>query len=269
MNSSYIDTSRGSIYTESKGKGVAYLWSHGLTHSIQGEQASGMFNWDSLPKRCRMIQYDALGHGRSTGTTTLEDYCWPRLADDIFRVADYYQLDRFVVGGASMGSASSIYAALKQPARIKGLVLVIPPTAWATRQAQIDMYEKLAVMIETGGFDTYLRQQQMAPVVPAFLKELNPDYKAIRQDQLKQMNSGYMPAIYRGAGSSDLPDGESFADIDCPVLVLGWHGDIGHPASTSEYLFDLLPQAEGSIASSAEEVRQWPQRIGDFVESIG
>ncbi len=42
---------------------------------------------------------------------------------------------KFVAGGSSMGCATSIYAALLAPERMKALVLVIPPTAWETRAA--------------------------------------------------------------------------------------------------------------------------------------
>ena len=264
-----ISTPAGSIYSESTGQGAPYLWSHGLTHSIAAEKTTGPYDWSPLAERYQMVRYDALGHGRSEGSMNPDDYRWPRLADDIFRVADHYQLDQFIAGGASMGSASSIYAALKQPERIKGLVLVIPPTAWQTRQAQVAMYEKLAQMIEGDGPETFLRQHQIAPVTPSFITELNPEYKAARLHDLEQLNPSWLPAIFRGAGASDLPDSESFSGIHCPVLVLGWQSDIGHPVSTTERLLELLPQASGSIAATADEVRQWPTRIGDFIESIG
>ena len=264
-----ISTPLGVISSEIEGHGTPYIWSLGLTDSVDADKTSGRYDWSSLPARCQMVRYDALGHGHSQGTVDSVDYHWSRLADDIFRVADHYQLDQFITGGASMGCASSIYAALKQPERIKGLVLVIPPTAWETRQPQVQMYEKLALMVEDEGIDKYLKLQQKTPLSPPFLVDLSPDYKALRRQQLKQMDAACLPAIYRGAGASDLPDIALLKSIQCPVLVLGWHGDTGHPASTSECLFDLLPQAVGSIASLAEEVRQWPQRIGDFIESIG
>ena len=264
-----INTTTGSIHSQSKGQGTHYLWSHGLTHSIETEQTTGLYDWSSLAERCQMVRYDALGHGRSGGSTNPDDYRWSRLADDIFQVADYYQFDEFIAGGASMGCAASIYAALKNPARIKGLVLVIPPTAWQTRQSQINIYEKLALMIESKGMDGYLRQQRLSPVSPPLLAELSLDYKQLRTEELKKMNPTYLPAIYRGAGMSDLPDLQTLTTIECPVLVLAWEKDAGHPVSTAETLLRTLPNAEGSIAASAAAVREWPNRIGEFIESIG
>lgn len=263
-----ISTPLGVISSEIEGYGTPYIRSHGLTHSVDEDKTSGLYDWSSLTARCQIVRYDALGHGHSPGTFDAIDYHWSRLADDIFRVADFYQIDQFIAGGASMGSASSIYAALKRPERIKGLVLVIPPTAWETRQSQVEMYEKLALMIESDGIDKYLKLQEKIPLSPPFLADLSPGYKALRRQQLKQMDATCLPAIYRGAGASDLPNIELLKSICCPVLVLGWHGDTGHPASTAERLIEVLPKAQGSIANSADEVRQWPSQVGDFIELI-
>lgn len=263
-----INTEQGVIRSETAGNGTPFIWSHGLTHSIDADRTLGLYHWSSLSTCCQLVRYDALGHGHSQGGANADDYRWSRLAEDLFRVADHYQIDQFIAGGASMGSASSIYAALKQPERIKALVLVTPPTAWDTRRPQVKMYEKLASMIEKKGVNSYLKLQEKTPITPPFLVELSPDYKALRTQQLRQMDATCLPAIYRGAGASDLPDIELLANLLCPVLVLGWYGDSGHPASTAERLMEVFPRARSMIANSADEVRQWPKWVADFVESI-
>ncbi|MBL4583864.1 MAG: alpha/beta fold hydrolase [Pseudomonadales bacterium] len=268
-----MSTKLGQLYVETKGQGVPFIWSHGLTHSIEAEKTLGVYDWSSLADSCQLIRYDALGHGQSSGSCEAADYRWPRLAQDIMRVADHcieghHKIEGFIAGGASMGCASSIYAALQQPERIKGLVLVIPPTAWQTRKAQIKMYEKLAATVEANGMEHYARQQRKTPLNPAFLAQLSPNYKMHRAQQLQHMSADYLPAIYRGAGGSDLPDTQALKSIRCPVLVLGWSGDTGHPASTAQQLIELIPGAQGVISNSAEEVRQWPARAADFIQSI-
>lgn len=59
--------------------------------------------------------------------------------------------------GMSMGCATSIYAAIQAPERVIGLILVIPPTAWETRdETQRGKMRQGADLIEERGIDTYL-----------------------------------------------------------------------------------------------------------------
>ena len=47
---------------------ITMVWSHGLTFSIEFDVASELFCWKfpSVLPRCRLLRYDARGHGRST-----------------------------------------------------------------------------------------------------------------------------------------------------------------------------------------------------------
>src|SRR5258708_5950146 len=100
--------------------------------------------WDELAEVAKIVRYDARGHGLSEASYTPEDYQWSHLAEDMLALADQVGFERFVAGGQSMGCATTIYAALAAPERIKGLVLANPPTAWETRAAQAGLYDQMA-----------------------------------------------------------------------------------------------------------------------------
>ncbi|MDO9357237.1 MAG: alpha/beta fold hydrolase, partial [Solirubrobacteraceae bacterium] len=124
---------------------------HGLTSSRERDALLGL----DLPMALRghrVLKYDARGHGRSTGTADPNAYTWPRLADDLLQLLDHVAPDDQVHGvGPSMGSATLLHAALRDPARFASLTLVTPPTAWETRVAIRGTYLINADLVEREG----------------------------------------------------------------------------------------------------------------------
>lgn len=66
------------------------------------------------------------------------------------------------------------YAALAAPERIDALVLALPPTVWETRDAQADLYENLARLVETEGLASRLALLKQRPLLPPFLLQPLP-----------------------------------------------------------------------------------------------
>ena len=63
-----------------------------------------------------------------------------------------------------MGCATALGAALIAPQRIDRLVLVTPPTAWATRSAQREVYEAAARLVERGGVTALVEARGSIPL---------------------------------------------------------------------------------------------------------
>ena len=96
--------------------GHPFLWGHGLTSSMASEDSTGVFGWrDALGDGWRVVRYDARGHGASSATSDEADYAWPNLALDSLALLDALGLDRVVLGGASMGAATALHAAVLAP----------------------------------------------------------------------------------------------------------------------------------------------------------
>ena len=51
-------------------------------------------------------------------------------ADDVLAFADLRGVERFVVGGISMGAAIALRIAVRHPERVSGLVLARPAWLW-------------------------------------------------------------------------------------------------------------------------------------------
>jgi pimeloyl-ACP methyl ester carboxylesterase len=77
----------------------------------------------ALKARYRVIRFDQVGHGL-TGPDPQHDYSRANYVADILAVADKLGLDRFILGGNSMGGKHALAFAVAHPDRVAGLVLV-------------------------------------------------------------------------------------------------------------------------------------------------
>lgn len=208
----------------------------------------------------RVVRYDARGHGRSPVSFDPDAYRWPALAEDLFALADVSGLDRFVAGGASMGCATALHAAVQAPERIEGLLLVIPPTAWSTRPGQARLYRAGARMIDAVGLRPFALLARAVPK-PAVLR-----HRPVVPDDLADRDRAVVAAILRGAAVSDLPATAELARLDVPALVLAWAGDPTHPLSTGEALASCLPRATLDVAREPEDLDRWPALVCRFLQ---
>ncbi|WP_234024871.1 alpha/beta fold hydrolase [Tsuneonella amylolytica] len=78
---------------------------------------------DALKRDFRVVRFDQRGHGL-TGPAADGDYRQAAFVADVNLVADALGLDRFVLGGNSMGGGIALAYALAHPGRLEGLVLV-------------------------------------------------------------------------------------------------------------------------------------------------
>lgn len=251
------------LHLERSGAGRPFLWAHGLTSSIAAERESGVFHWEEIPG-VDVIRYDARSHGRSGAGSAPEEHEWSALADDYLAVADDQEAQSFVAGGASMGCATVLYAALKAPERVHALVLAIPPTAWETRAAQAETYLKGVEFLEANGLEAYIAASKKLPPQPRW----GAARREVRLRHLAQGDPAALALALRGAAQSNLPPRDEVATIDAPALILAWDDDPGHPVSTAESLHELLGGSQLAVARSPEEVAAWPARVGDFLSTL-
>ncbi len=77
----------------------------------------------ALKSQYRVIRFDQVGHGL-TGPDPKHDYSRANYVADVLAVADTLGLERFIIGGNSMGGKHALAFAVAHPDRVAGLVLV-------------------------------------------------------------------------------------------------------------------------------------------------
>jgi pimeloyl-ACP methyl ester carboxylesterase len=249
------------------GTGIPVLWGHGLTSSMAAEDQNGVMTPQVDEERFRLVRYDARGHGGSEGTTDVGDYPYPELAKDQLALADALGLDRFVTGGASLGSGTALHVAVQAPERVLALILMIPPTGWEGRRERAGVYEASGSFVTEHGIDAFIELAEQEPVAPVFEPFAEQIRASVRQ-RYEPFEPEVLSALLRGVGPSDLPAKDAIAGITVPTLILAWEGDPVHPESTAEVLTELIADTETHVAPSLREVLEWPELIRGFLDRI-
>ncbi|MGW7457346.1 alpha/beta fold hydrolase [Streptomyces sp. NPDC054797] len=242
---------------EDAGAGPLAVYAHGGFVSRAVEDRMGLFDWRPvLDAGRRLVRYDARAHGGSTGGPSPADYTYPSLADDLLALLAHLGADRPVDGmGASMGCGTLLHAALRAPERFSRLVLLIPPTAWTTREAYARANRRSADTVEQDGLDAWLAGRHEPP--PAVVADV-PQFPPTPAERV-------LPAVLRGLAQSDLPSPAELAGLRLPALILAWVDDPGHPLSTARTLADALPRAQLHVSATRADIRTWGQRAAEFL----
>jgi len=249
--------------------GRPFIWSHGLMSCRAGEDESKILNVATIADTVRLVRYDMRGHGKSKASSDLQDYTFQSYGDDLIGLADAIGINSFVAGGASLGCAASVYAALKAPDRVEALVLVIPPTAWETRKAQTETYALGATIIENDGLAAMAEVLKQNPIFPPkFLSEEFPDEGGVYLKYFSSQDEKAAACILGGAALSDLPAKQELQQISCPTLILAWIDDPSHPVETAEELKVQLPKSVLKIAATPAEVLKWPDYMKEFIANL-
>jgi pimeloyl-ACP methyl ester carboxylesterase len=226
----------------------------------------GILAWRELADAAQVIRFDARGHGESDTQGDPEDFRWDNLARSMWQVVDSYTSQPAVLGGASMGCASSLYAACQRPEQVRGLVLAIPPTAWEARDRMKRNYRVMARFVE------------LTRALPFRLLHLVPTAKEDARLQKKMVSSlarhlaGVRPrgvvGAMRGASLSDLPSREALKKLRMPALILAWPDDKIHPLAVAESLHETLPKSRLEVMKHEDDLHRWPQLVAGFIASL-
>ncbi|REJ03947.1 alpha/beta fold hydrolase [Microbacterium bovistercoris] len=258
MGTRFFDVGTAQLAFDAHGEGPVVVIAHGLTMSRAADREQALTEWDRLVKKgFRVVAYDARGHGETAGRDEPDDYRWENLATDLLALAEAISPDEPVHAiGSSMGTATILHALTRRPERFRSVALTAPPTAWETRKLQQRVYEATAAAAETMTLDDFVAASAAAPVPEIFAERWNPGPPSI--------DMAVLPAVFRGAGVSDLPAQEEVARIETPALILPWATDPGHPLSTAERLTELMPHAELEVAEDIATIKAWPNRVAEF-----
>lgn len=245
---------------------LPFVWGHGLTSSRADENVLPLVDTEVVARERAVLRYDARGHGQSGDLATQSDGDWAELAGDQVAMIDHVGWDDVILGGASMGAATALHAALTLRERVRGLVLVIPPTAWESRAAQVDTYGQMAAAVETRGTDVLVEGLRAMPPPEPFVDD--GAWTDRRLATLRGADPTRLAAAFRGAGMADLPQPAAIETIKVPTLILAWTGDPGHPTSTAHRLGELLPDAEVVVSATRDDFDTWTTRCTDFLGSL-
>jgi 3-oxoadipate enol-lactonase len=198
--------------------------------------------WDdhvaALAKRFRVLRYDVRGHGGSEippGPYTLE-----QMSGDLFDLLDSLGIAETHFVGVSMGGLIGMTAALRQPRRIKTLVLCDTTACYGPGVRP--MWEDRIRVAESEGMTPALVDRTMAIwFTDAFRAKRREEVKRIASMLRTTDPRGYAAAI-RAIGFMDLTD--RVGAIRCPTLVVVGEQDPGTPPAMARVIHERIADSE-------------------------
>jgi pimeloyl-ACP methyl ester carboxylesterase len=247
-----------------KGDGVPVIFAHGLADS----RALSRIELAPLADRYRVVIFDQRGHGESTPVTDPQLYDPRRMAADIGAIMDALGIDRAVVGGDSMGAATSLVFALTCPERVKALIQGVP--ALSDQPHQERQWSR--------NFGTAILEQGIEATTAA----LEP---VLREGGMTQEGSALLCSILRTHNAQSiglacqtvldwviLKDLDELRHLQIPVHIVAVQHNALHPIELAARMMTALPKARMEVLPSINIFYDDPARVGciyrDFIDSV-
>ncbi|UKY53609.1 alpha/beta fold hydrolase [Streptomyces inhibens] len=217
----------------------------------------------------RVIAPDLRGYGQSTvvaGKTPLETF-----VRDIVRLLDHLGIERFVLGGLSMGGQIVMEFYRLFPDRIRALLLADTFAAAETEDGRTARYE-MAERLLREGMDGYAHEVLSKMVSPHNIAT-QPDVA----EHVLGMMTGTAPEGAAAAlrGRAERPDyTELLSHISVPALVVVGTEDAYTPVSDARDIYERIPHAELAIIEQAahmpnlERASEFNAALEKFLDSL-
>lgn len=260
---SFVHAGRTLAYEVYGGGDQVVVYLHGLL--MDSEMNRGLAK--ALAARGnRVVLLDLLGHGRSDKPAHASEYRMDTYARQVAACLDHLGVEGAVVGGVSLGANVTLELAVRDPARVRALLLEMPVLEWAVPAAAL-LFVPLVLGLHYArpvftGLAAVARRMPATPIGP-----LNSAVRgfAAPPDAVAAVLHGILVGPVA-------PSSEDRSHIKAPALVIAHKRDLIHPFSDAENLVDQLPDAELVPARSAAELRLRPERlteaIADFVDRV-
>jgi pimeloyl-ACP methyl ester carboxylesterase len=248
------------LHVSDGGSGYPVVFQHGL--GGDGGQVAENFPDDPAFRR---LTVECRAQGRST-PGSVRPFSIAMFADDVLAACDARGIDRFVVGGISMGAAIALRIAARHPERVSALVLARP--AWVFDPAPDNMrpYGEVAARMRTlsreAARDAFARSETAET-----LRRDAPDNLASLLGFFDRPDLA-VTADLLGAIAADGPgvtEAEAAA-LSVPTLVIGHGVDHAHPLGHAQRLAAAIPGAR--LVEIAPKATDKPRHVAEFRSAL-
>ena len=195
--------------------GIPLILIHGSLESLDV--------WDGwaeqLGRRARVITVDLPGHGL-TGGWARDEYTIDAYADFIEVLADTLHLDRFALGGHSMGGAVAWSFAETRPERVSHLILVDSSGFPGTGRVPLSI--RIARLPVIGGIGIYFKPEQLArrTLLDVYADPAMVTPERVRRYAELQRFPGNRHATLMRVRTQEPIDPSPLKRLDVPTLIL-------------------------------------------------
>ncbi|EFC6691054.1 alpha/beta hydrolase [Escherichia coli] len=234
MNFTFTDSG----YTETNKNNPPIIFVHGFF--MNNEMFK--YQFDELKEKHRVVCINVRGFDAPSEKT--EPFSLYDIVDDILNVADSLQLDKFILGGMSMGGYISLRFALSHPERLSGLILM-------ATQVEQDPPEIASSYMElcNGWHNSLIKEEIISSLLPVFFGKNISEAEIWRQVWLRHKPENIKPAMNAMLERDDISD--KVHTIKAPTLILHGSVDTGIPPEKALEMHKMIPHSELAIIPDA------------------
>ena len=248
------------------------VWIHG--GSVE-DSSFMLADLEPFAGRVRALFPDTRGHGLSSKFERAEDYGYAQKAEDVLLWLDALGVEEAVWGGASMGGALSLWAAIHAPARVRAVISISGPPYTPLPEDQA-WWRAHRPLVQSGRvaeyFDANIRLRMGDEALIRFKA------RAERYAETIERLRGHSTASLLALLDETYSRHEWLADcarIRCPVLVIAGSEDHFPTAAMSRRVAGTIPGARFHLVQGGGHFPNRSHRaevqstIASFLDEIG
>ena len=256
MSWHFLQRSEATLRGWDSGEGLPVIFQHGLG----GDEAQVA---EVFPdgQGIRRLTLECRGQGKS-GLGDVNEVSIANFASDVLAFADFRGVECFVMGGISMGAAIALRIAIRNPARVKALILARPAWLWGAAPENMKPFAEVAGYLPKrtiNDFESSATAQRLAREAPDNLASLKKFFEAKDRSATASLLS---TIATDGPGVSEA----EVRDIALPTLVIGHKIDAVHPLEFAQTLATMI--AGSQFAEITPKATDKPKHVAEFREQL-
>jgi pimeloyl-ACP methyl ester carboxylesterase len=243
-----------------------------LSHAV-GRDLAQVQRYVGAPPGFRVVCWDARAHGLTEPGGQPEQLDFSAFADDLAALLDHLGIEEAVLGGISMGAATSVAFCRRWPFRVRALILIRPAWLAEPHPKSLQILELIGHLLGQApvaearerfiGTKAYRSLAAMSVrAAEQILSEFDHPAAAERASRFVQITA-----------SAPIDEWRQLEVCNMPVLVVGCPYDPFHPLEVSRTWVEHLPNARSAVVPSPLEdpdqhIRELREAIEGFLNTL-
>ena len=212
-----------------EGSGHPVIFLHGLGGDLQQ-------SYDLLKSidNIRLISFDFRGHGKSRMNASFSSINMQTFSRDLYALTKHLRIDRFVLGGISLGAAISVKFCLNYPDLATKLILVRPAWIDLPDPPNLKPIKLVASFIEQYGWKKGLKRYKKTALYQEIAKQSPGCAHSLRGQFIRDQAAESFPLLQLLVEDAPFKHWAEVEKIQIPVLILANDQDPLHPLPFGE-----------------------------------
>ena len=214
-----------------EGSGYPVIFLHGLGGDLQQP-------YDLLKSihNIRLISFDFRGHGKSRINADFSAINMQTFSQDVFALTEHLKIDRFVLGGISLGAAISMKFCLNYPDLATKLILIRPAWINLPDPPNLEPIKLTGSFIEQFGKEEGLKRYKETAIYQEIAEQSPGCAQSLEGQFNREQAAETFPLLQYLAEDAPFKHWAEIEKIQTPVLILANDQDPLHPLLFAEMI---------------------------------